>query len=179
MRTFPATLLIVMGCSITALAQEATPKPFQVCQGTYALCTFSQCGPAQGKGQQTSACSCNVWQGYSVGRECEKSKIVNGQTVIRSRYYPIPGYGTCSNSKAWAMCLDKKCVVDSNDKTKASCTCSVEGQGKQQDYLVTYGSACPAGIISSATVLDLNSITDFLKTKDEIPVQDFIISPKK
>jgi len=66
------------------------------------------------------------------------------------------------------MCLDSPCTVDKNDKTKANCTCSVlEGQG---DYVVT--SQCPSGIISSATVDDLDSITDFLEAQG-MPVYDF------
>jgi hypothetical protein len=187
MKMLPITLLMIAGSSLTALAQEAPqPKPFQLCQGTYSLCTFSECGPAQAQGNQiTTACSCHVWQGYSVGTECEKPKTVDGQTMVRSRYYPIPGYGSCSNDQPWAMCLDMPCVVDSNDKTKASCTCSVEnrkdvkqGQGEQKNYLVKYGSGCPTGIISSATVFDLNTITTWLENhQDDIPIQDFIIAP--
>lgn len=74
-----------------------------------------------------------MWQGYSVGTECEKPKTADDQTTVRSRYYPIPGYGSCSNEKPWAMCLDMPCVVDSNDKTKASCTCSVEDRAISVD----------------------------------------------
>jgi hypothetical protein len=77
------------------------------------------------------------------------------------------------------MCLDSPCVVDENDKndkTKANCACSVE-QGKG-DYLVRGG--CPTGIISSATVLDLDTITDFLERQDKIsPVPDFKVVNQK
>ncbi len=192
-KLFSTVLLVVASCGITAMAQEGAKDPpkFLLCHTTYALCTFSQCGPAVAQGnQETTTCACRVWQGYSVaayspsGTECDgQTKTPDGQTQVISRYYPIPGYGTCSNNKPWAMCLDKPCVVDSNDKTKANCTCSVEdrqklkqGQGEEKDYLVKYGSECPAGIISSATVLDLNGITRFLKGQDEIPVQDFIVA---
>ncbi|HMD19088.1 MAG TPA: hypothetical protein VKH40_02135 [Alloacidobacterium sp.] len=168
---FSTALLIVTSCSLTALSQEtAKAKPFEVCQGTYALCTFSKCEATPGL--NTASCSCGVWQGYSVGTECEgPKKNPDGQTTVRSRYYPIPGYARCTNSNPWAMCLDKPCTVDEKDKTRASCDCSVlEGKG---DYLVQF--ECPAGIISSATVLDLDKITDFLETQDKIPVQDFIV----
>jgi hypothetical protein len=193
---FSTVLLVITSCRITAMAQAgAMHHPeFLLCHTAYALCTFSQCGPAVAQGkQETTTCSCRVWKGYSVaaysgsGTECDgQSTTPDGQTKVISRYYPIPGYGTCSNNKPWAMCLDKSCVVDSNDKTRANCNCSVEdrqtvkqGQGEQKDYLVRYGSSCPSGIISSATVLDLDGITHFLKGKDEIPVQAFIVSKPK
>lgn len=183
-------LLMATGGTINALSQTPAKDPagFQVCHGTYALCTFSQCGEVQGK-QPTVFCSCRVRQGYSVGTEqdysigteCEgPTKNPEGQTVLRSRYHPIDSYARCTNNKPWAMCLDSPCVVDQNDKTKASCACSVqEGKG---DYVVGnkpgQGGAvqfgCPTGIISSATVLDVDSITDFLATQDTIPpVPDF------
>ena len=195
-RLFSIFLLVVTSCSITAIAQEGAKdqSKFRLCHATYALCTFSQCGPAVVQGKQgTTTCACRVWQGYSVaakspsGTECDgETKGSDGQTKVISRYYPIPGYGTCSNDKAWAMCLDKPCTVDSKDKTKANCACSVEnrqvvkqGQGEQKDYLIRYGSVCPTGIISSATVFDLDAITRFLKGQDEIPMQDFIVANPK
>src|SRR5271170_2619096 len=168
-KMLPAVLVMVTSCSITVLSQEpakasprASPlKPlapaFQVCQGTYALCTFAQCGKEEKhKGEKpTVACACNVKHDYSVGTECEgPKKDPVGQTIVRSRYHPIDGYARCSNNKPWAMCLDSPCVIDKNDATKASCTCSVlQGKG---DYVVT--SSCTTGIISSATVLDLDKI---------------------
>jgi hypothetical protein len=199
-RLFSIVLLVVTSGGITAMAQVVVKdhSKFLLCHTTYALCTFSECGPAVADGnQETTTCACRIWQGYSVaarapkgtpsGNECDGQKTTSdGQTTVISRYYPIPGYGVCSNNKPWAMCLDKLCTVDPNDKTKANCVCSVEdrqlmkqGHGEQRDYLVRNGSMCPSGIISSATVLDLHKITQFLKTKDEIPVQDFIVANPK
>jgi hypothetical protein len=199
----PAILLMTVSCSITAFSQEPaksqappktqeaaktpepakTPKKFMVCENEYALCTFSQCGEEQkheGK-PSTVACACSVQHDYSVGTECEGPKTNRtGQTIVRSRYHPIDGYARCTNDKPWAMCLDSPCVIDSNDPnkaTKASCTCSV--QKNQGDYLVP--TACTTGIISSATVLDLDKITDFMETSDKIPsVPDLkVINPKQ
>jgi hypothetical protein len=179
MKIFPAALLIVMSCNLTLAQEAAKEKPFQVCQGTYALCTFSQCGPAQAQGpgqDSTTTCTCRVRPGPSVGTECEQPATApDGQTIIRSRYYPISGYARCSNNKPWAMCLDVKCTVD-KDKAHAKCGCSV--QEEKGDYLVQTG--CPTGIISSATVLDLDKITDFLETQDQIPVSNFLVlNPKQ
>ncbi len=72
------------------------------------------------------------------------------------------------------MCLDSPCVIDKNDKTKAQCTCPpVQGQG---DYLVAPGTdACTAGIVSSATVVDLDTITDFLEIQDKLVPSDFTV----
>jgi len=176
-------VLIVTSCSLTAMAQEGAkdiPK-FRLCHTTYALCTFAQCGPAKGpEKHETTTCSCNVWQGYSVaayspdGKECDGAKEKDGQTIVISRYYPIPGYATCSDqNQPWAMCLNKKCTVDDKNKTKANCTCDVKKD--QGEYLAKYGPVCSKGIVSSATVGDLDAITHFLKGRDEIPVQDFIV----
>jgi hypothetical protein len=177
-------LFILTTCTLTVLAQKpAVETPaFSVCMSDYALCTFSECGKPEAQGK-TVACSCRVRQGYSVGTECEGPKKNSaGQTILRSRYYPIPGYARCSNSKPWAMCLDATCTVDPKDidpadkKPRAKCTCGVlKDKG---DYLVT--NSCPTGIISSATVLDLDQITDFLETQDKIPVNNFVVlNPKQ
>ncbi|HTX75174.1 MAG TPA: hypothetical protein VMD29_03135 [Terracidiphilus sp.] len=200
-RLFSAVLLVVTACGITATAQETKKdkSPFRLCHTTYALCTFAQCGPAVAQGnRETTTCACRVWQGYSVaavapkGTECDGPRTTrDGKIKVISRYYPIPGYGTCSNNNPWAMCLDMPCVVDSNDKTKANCTCSVQNRQSvtraqkkkvdesKMDYLVSYGAACPSGIISSATVFDLDNITGFLNSQDKIPVQDFIVAEPK
>ena len=181
-------LLVAASGSPNALSQTSAQGPgqFQVCHETYALCTFSQCGEIQGK-QPTVFCSCSVMQDYSVGTECEgPTKNPEAQTVLRSRYHPVDSYARCTNNKPWAMCLDAPCVVDKDDKndkddkTKANCACAVqEGKGDYvvgnepgQEGPVQFG--CPTGIISSATVLDVDSITDFLATQDTIPpVPDF------
>lgn len=193
----PAILLLAASCGITAFSQEPpksqppaksqepakAPRPFMVCEDTYALCTFSQCGEEQkhpGK-ESTVACACTVRHDYSVGTECDKPRTNRtGQTIVRSRYHPIDGYARCTNDQPWAMCLDSPCVIDSNDPakaTKASCTCQVKRN--QGDYLVT--NACTPGIISSATVLDLDKITDFMETQQQISsVPDFkVLNPKQ
>jgi len=174
-----ALLMATSGSNALSQTPAKDPAPFQVCHGTYALCTFSQCGEVQGK-QPTVFCACRVRQDYSVGTECEgPTKNPEGQTMVRSRYHPIDSYARCTNNKPWAMCLDAPCVVDKDDKddkTKANCACAVlQDQG---DYLVQSG--CPTGIISSATVLDLDTITDFLETQDNIlPVPDFKVVNQK
>lgn len=206
---FSAVLLIAISFGTNAIAQKDSTNHsnFKLCHTEYALCTFAKCGPATGpKGHQTTVCSCRVWKGYSVaaiqkvrgkkkGWYCDGPKRTPGGTThILSRYYPVPGYGTCADNSQWAMCLDDTCKVDPNKPHKANCTCQVETRkavegikptepilnpDPKYDYLAQYGDACGGGIISSATVLDLNKITTFIKTTREIPVQPFIVAKKQ
>ncbi|MGB8771061.1 MAG: hypothetical protein WCC92_15690 [Candidatus Korobacteraceae bacterium] len=177
-KTLSTALLTVTGCSVAALAQEHAKAPFQVCKSTYALCTFAKCQEIKILGTPLLfSCGCEVkTDEWSVGAQpCEPvEKTPEGQSVIRSRYHPIKTYARCSNSRPWAMCLDSPCVIDKNDKTKAQCTCPpVQDQG---DYLVAPGTdACTAGIVSSATVVDLDTITDFLEIQDKLVPSDFTV----
>jgi hypothetical protein len=170
------------GCCLRALSQTPATDaaPFQVCHKEYALCTFSQCGKIAGQ-QTTTTCTCEVRQDFSVGRECDgPTPLPDGGTQVMSRYHPISTYSRCSNKRPWAMCLDSRCTVDKaaqDDKTKpvrASCECGVEsGKG---DYLVQPGTAqCTNGVISSATVDDLDQITDFLENHPNLHIPNFTV----
>ena len=169
-------LLVVTACSVTALSQNpAAPPRFIACQSTYALCTFSPCGEVRGRENDHVRLPVKTDE-WSVGMKAcpTKKEVSEGQT--KSRYFPIRTYSRCSNNRPWAMCLDKECWIDKNDPTKAKCKCSVkQGQG---DYLVSpekpgVRSQCDFGIFSSATVVDLDQITDFLQTQDKMPVYNF------
>ena len=154
-------------------ARSQQPQ-FTVCKSTYALCTKAKCLPMPGSSDKVS-CACEVKTGYSLGTQpCGSAQqIKDGQ--LQSRYYPIKSYARCSNDRPWAYCLDAICAVDKGDKTKASCTCSlVRNQG---DYVITGDtytkSTCTTGIISSATVDQVDQATDFLETQDALPPFDF------
>jgi hypothetical protein len=166
-------VLMVAVCSISALAQAPAEPEFQLCKGIFALCTFSQCEPIMIlETPLLFSCGCRVHRDeWSVGTQsCAGVEEVPGKgQLIRSRYYPdFTTYARCSNNRPWAMCLDSPCIIDKNDPTKAQCTCSVvQGQG---DYLVQPGTEqCSKGAISSATVVDLDQITDFLETQPNLP----------
>jgi len=166
-------LLLVTSFSMTAMAQSPAKSEFQLCKGIFALCTYVQCEPIMIlETPLLFSCTCNVHNDdWSVGmKACQGKKEVPGKgQLIRSRYYPnFTTYSRCSNNRPWAMCLDSPCIIDKNDKTKAQCTCPVvQGQG---DYLVQPGTdQCSNGPISSATVDDLDQITDFLETRSELP----------
>ncbi len=183
-KMFIFALPMVAGCCLTALSQAPPPDPgpFKVCQTEYALCTFSQCGSVQVLGAQaTTMCTCSVRKDFSVGKECEgPTKLADVQTQVMSRYHPITTYSRCSNNRQWAMCLDSPCTIDPTnpaDKTKpqqAQCKCSVvSGQG---DWLVQPGKAqCTNGLISSATVVDLDQITDYLESHPELHIPNFSV----
>ncbi len=152
---------------------------FTVCEGTFALCTTAKCTPVPGR-EGTVSCGCEVKTGYSAGHEsCEKAKEVDAGQLM-SRYYPIKYHVNCSNSRPWANCLDKLCTEDKNNPSKATCACSlVQNQG---DYVVVTpnydASTCTTGIVSSATVQQLEQITDFLKTQPELkPFPIKIVNP--
>ena len=189
-----ATACLMLGSfSVSALAQAPSTTPpapltpaatFYACRMTYALCTFSECEAVVIMGDKaTSTCNCKViTDGWSVGAKDCKADKPDG-TQIKSRYFPIRTYARCTNKRPWAMCLDSDCTIDKNDKTKAACNCSVKRD--VGDYLVEpdspgIPSQCDNGIISSATVVDLDTITDFLQKQDKMPVYDMlVVNPQK
>lgn len=163
--------------SVTVLAQAPAPPQFQACKGTYALCTFAACEPIlMLETPMLFSCSCEVHRDeWSAGaKACEPVKKVPEGQLIRSRYHPITKYARCSNSRPWAMCLDSPCIIDKDHKDKANCTCSaVQDQG---DYVVKPGTnQCTEGGVSSATVDDLDQITDFLETQPNLRPPDFTV----
>jgi hypothetical protein len=193
-KTLATALLMVASCSVPALAQSTPkttppaplvpPPPFYACRMTYALCTFSACDLVVLMGDKaTTTCGCKViTDGWSVGaKDCKADKP--DETHVKSRYFPIRTYARCSNKRPWAMCLDSDCTLDKTDKTKAACTCSVKHE--VGDYLVEPDSPgtpsqCDSGIISSATVSDLDTISDFLEKQDKMPVYDMlVVNPQK
>jgi hypothetical protein len=141
-----------------------------VCESQYALCTTAKCTPIPGNNQDV-LCNCQVKTGYSAGfKSCESpKKITDDYQVIKSRYYPIKSYVSCANARAWANCLDSPCIIDKDDPTRASCTCTlVKNKG---DYIIVNDSCdksgCESGIYSSALVS--NGMDQFLKDQDKLP----------
>jgi hypothetical protein len=164
-KLFLLLLLIVVA---PAVSFGAGPD-FIVCKSTYALCTTAACVPIPGKKDLVS-CQCNVENDYSAGlKPCGEKKTAKG-LQLHSRYHPISSYARCSNSRPWAWCLDAPCTVDKDNPSQASCACSVVSN--QGDYVIVNSdgqykeSSCTTGVYSSATVVELDQVTDFLKTHD-------------
>jgi len=197
-RIFSTFLLMFASCSISALAQAPSqpgplvplgPTQFRACHYTYALCTYAPCHGTKtvimnNQEVTNTTCDCPVIEnGWSVGQvECSADQPHGAN--IKSRYFPIRMYARCTNKRPWAMCLDSECTIDKNDKTKAACTCALkQGLG---DYVVApdtpgHPSQCDSGIVSSATVLDVAAISDYLETQDNMPVYDILVvnTPKQ
>jgi hypothetical protein len=161
---------------------QAQAAKFTLCKGTYALCTSAACTPVAGK-EGTVSCSCEVRTGYSAGRDaCQPVKDSGEGKQVRSRYYPVKSFAVCANDRPWANCLDMPCIVDKEDPTKAKCACTtVNDQGPYVIVGDTYTpSTCTTGIISSATVVENERITDFLKTTNELePFAIKILNPSQ
>lgn len=156
---------------VSVTSNAATTAPFKVCNSTYALCTTAICKPAPGR-EGYVACDCVVQHGYSAGsKDCTGViKTAKGE-MITSRYYPVQAYIRCSNNQPWAFCLDSPCLVDPKDPNKATCICNqVKNKG---DYVIvaneSFANACTSSMYSSATVDDINQITEFLKGNPNLP----------
>ena len=105
--------------------------------------------------------------GYSAGEKPSTNKAETAKgTEINSRYYPIKSYAACDNDPPWAWYLDKPCVVDNDEPTKAFCVYTVKrNQGPHLVVANTYtDTTCATNLWSSATVAGVNQITDFPKT---------------
>jgi hypothetical protein len=167
---------VFLGAIVAVLASAAASSivaaaDFKVCKSTYALCTTAKCTAEPGS-TEIATCACEVRTGFSAGQQpCEAEKKTSKGTVIASRYFPIRSYARCANNRPWAWCLDKPCVVDKDDPTKANCTCSVvEDQGDYVMVTDTYtAETCTIGLYSSATLTQLDEITKFIKAQGSLP----------
>ena len=174
-KLFWAVSAVFLAFAVPAAAQT----DFKVCESTYALCTTALCEPSGASGEV--ACDCEVRTGLSVGLDdCQAVVAGSGGTQIRSRYFPVTSYAICTNDRPWAWCLDKACVVDAGDPTRATCACSeTTGMGPYVIVTDTYTEAtCSSGIVSSATVTQIDQVTDFLKTDSKLPPFDIkVLNP--
>ena len=156
--------LIIMTFHITTFASK-----FYSCKSQYALCTTAKCNPIAGKKDLVS-CKCDVKIGYSAAtKQCQPVKETSQGKLIYSRYYPVKSYVTCSNDRLWAWCLDKPCLIDKKNSSKASCACSVVSN--LGPYVIVTDKntlkTCTTGVISSATIDQITEITNFLKTQEQ------------
>jgi hypothetical protein len=154
-----------------------TSPAFRVCKATFALCTIAACDPIPGKPDQVT-CHCTVNDGYSVGSDKVSCANLEGQHSpnLSSRYYPFKSAIKCSEDRPWAFCLDSPCVVDENNPRAAQCTCNLVNTVPKPPVapwvFVTNAhspTSCTTGIVSSATVEDVEAVTDFLKTSKSLP----------
>jgi hypothetical protein len=157
--------LVVGGGLILALGVTGQAQDLKVCKSTFALCTIAPCDAIPGNDKQVS-CHCTVNNSYSAGSEsCSGLKATADGQQIHSRYYPVKSYAICSNDRPWAWCLDKPCIIDKNNPEAAACTCDlVKNLGAYVIVTSDYTSAtCTTGVISSATVKQIDQATASLK----------------
>jgi hypothetical protein len=164
--------------SAPALAAETakTPPDFRVCKATFALCTIAACDPIPGEPNQVM-CHCTVNDGYSVGSgkvACED--LEKERPRLSSRYYPTKIVAKCTEDRPWAFCLDSPCTVNENNPRAAECTCNLVNAVPSppvSPWVVvtsTYSSAtCTTGVVSSATVQDVETVTQFLGAQKRLP----------
>lgn len=164
---------ILLITAISALASITTfaadKHSFTACEGKFALCTSALCKPTDKT--DIVSCTCDVKTGFSAGwSTCKPAEKTEEGEKIYSRYAPVKSYVSCHNSRPWAWCLDKPCIVDKNDPSKAYCACYlVKNLGT---YVIVTDKAtpetCTTGVYSSATVDQIQEITDFLKTQPQL-----------
>jgi hypothetical protein len=160
-----------LAADASSTGTSTNASSFTVCKTTYALCTTAACTPIAGQKGNLN-CPCSVQTGYSGGtKACQPVKHTSAGDLVYSRYYPVKAYAVCSNNRPWAWCLDVPCLIDKKDPSKANCTCTVVTN--QNPYIIVTNkftkSTCTTGIISSATVSGVTSISNFIKSKNLIP----------
>jgi hypothetical protein len=142
----------------------APPAPstgFTLCSSTYALCTDADCTPIPGQTGNLS-CGCQVHTGYSAATQACQSGHPKPGGKIKSRYFPVESYEICSNIRPWAWCLDVPCTIDKKDPSKATCTCTTVDNQTPWVGQANNPASCMNGIISSATVHDIEQIGRFI-----------------
>ncbi len=150
-----AFALIVVACGYSKVKGERAV----ICNQQYALCTSAQCIPDPDRPGQ-SICFCEVHDGKSLGlTSCDKRIAKTDKLGIRHvistfsfNDFETKKNMTCPSGKPWSNCLDKPCVVDPLDPSKAICFCSIVRTGAFQ----TFGgdcdrSKCDNGYWSGAT----------------------------
>jgi hypothetical protein len=155
---------IVIGLSLI-FGASAKAQDLKVCDSTFALCTIAPCDPIPGNDKQV-ACHCTVNHSYSAGSEpCTGVEKAAQGEQIHSRYYPVKSYAVCANDRPWAWCLDKPCIIDKNNPEAASCACDVvKNLGPYVIVTSAYTpETCTTGVISSATVPQIDQATKSLK----------------
>lgn len=156
---------------VLALVGAAQAQDLKICESTFALCTVAWCDPIPGNNKQVS-CHCTVNKGYSAGaQDCSGIVETAKGQQIRSRYSPVKSYAACSNNRPWAWCLDKPCLIDKNNPEAAACACDlVKDLGTYVIVTSEYTPAtCTSGIISSATILQIDQATESLKKAKVLP----------
>ena len=172
-------LFFILAAVFAVGAMPSAANAYTFCKGKYALCTTAKCTPVPGE-ERAVSCACEVRQGFSAGHDtCKPARPTTDGEFVQSRYFPVKSFAICNNDRPWADCLGKACTVDKDDPTKATCACTTY---KDQGPYVIVGdtftpATCSTGIISSATVADHKSVSEFLKSTPLKPFHVKVLNP--
>ena len=175
MRAFCQWVVMAVGLALT-LGMPVHAQQLKVCQSTFALCTIAHCDPIPGSDKEVM-CHCTVNTAVSTGAEaCTGIQETPQGQLLHSRYYPVKSYAVCTNNRPWAWCLDKPCLVDKNNPEAADCKCDVvKDLGSYVIVTSQYtDQTCTTGVISSATVPQIDQATKSLKDSkliEPFPIQ--------
>lgn len=170
-RLAPAFCLALAFGLVVALGGAGRAQELKICKSTFALCTIAHCDPIPGNDKQVT-CHCTVNNSYSAGSEpCSGVRQTAEGQEIHSRYYPVKSYAVCANDRSWAWCLDKPCIIDKNNPEAAACACDVvKNLGAYVIVTSNYTpETCTTGVISSATIAQIDQATASLKSAKVLP----------
>jgi hypothetical protein len=170
------TSLIIAGVCLVLVAGVVylfvTRNTVRKCRSKYGLCPAAKCVQDPNNKNQ-GICDCQVAEGdnYTYGnKSCDDLKPYlgdNGEEYIYSTFSPIlteQGYDTilCPSSGVMLNCMNKKCVVDKDDKKKATCTCDITPDSNSWVTLNKIGSKSRCTYLSGAPIDMEVALTNFI-----------------
>jgi hypothetical protein len=149
-----------------------TRNTVKKCRSKYGLCPAAKCVQDPTNKNQ-GICDCQVADGdnYTYGNKtCDEIKPYlgkNGEEYIYSTFSPIlteQGYDTilCPSSGVMLNCMNKKCVVDKDNKTKATCTCDITPDNNPWVTLNKIGTKSRCTYLSGAPIEMEVALTNFI-----------------
>lgn len=149
------------------LAKKENKKYQYICNQKYALCTSASCLPDPTDKTKT-ICSCDIQEGKNMSTiPCDKLRPHGDKlysTFSLNQFIAGKKGMTCPKTDSWSSCLNKPCVVDASDKTKAICHCDLM---KTNNEWETAGgncdkTTCSTSLWSGATSSDAKQARDFM-----------------
>ena len=162
-------LFSLAAIAFVSTGYTAVKARIMLCDQQYAICSAARCIPNP-ENPDEALCFCAVKEGKSLGhmpcpRRAPHTDNQGLRHVVSTFSFaeadkPVM---TCPNGTPWTDCLDKPCIIDPLDPSKAICMCAIMRSGAFQ----TYGgdcdqSTCANSYWSSATVANNKEFTQFL-----------------
>ena len=162
---FILAVVILLGFFLWSQWKQ-TITSYKMCNQPYALCTSAKCVPNPKNYNQT-ICNCDIEHGNSIGtKSCDQLKGYREKNVnyIFSTFSPLQSeHGrkvlNCGKEYPWSTCLNQKCEIDPQDKTKAICACDLVQSDK--DWITFGKKPCANNYYSGAYMEDYKKTMDF------------------